>query len=419
MKNKQICLFSLLSSGLLLQSATSVSASPLVSIGDNAAIFFKGSSSLRWVSNVFRDETDEVEDLVWTVSPGFKLDLGHGASNADFSVTTRYDILRYEDTSRLDVELFHIRADGSYRGSRLSVNGSLSFDESKTSSGENNVINDLISFDTTAAKINSEYQISPKFSFGSGLQYSEQEYTSFEDRFADRETFSVPLDVFYELTPKVDLSLGYSYTHVDIEGTMIENSVLPTQGVVSDGYESTSHFFNVGARGYLLPKLSGSFKIGYRMRSSDDSDRRNVLLATGATVAPAVAPVSRDDTGMLGLDADLTWMVLPKMTAGLALSRDFGVGGEGESTENSSAKLYASYAISSHFSASANLGYTLRDYTDGDREDDQYNAGVRVSYSPNEYWSFSTGYTYTENDSNQIDSSYENNTLDLTATLRY
>jgi hypothetical protein len=81
--------------------------------------------------------------------------------------------------------------------------------------------------------------------------------------------------------------------------------------------------------------------------------------------------------------------------------------------------MSGSYSINSYFAASADLGYTLRDYSDGNREDNQYNAGLRLSYSPNQYWSFSTGYTYSDNDSNQADSSYVNHTLDLTATLRY
>lgn len=387
MKNKQLCLLSLISSGLFFQSG--VNASPLVSIGDHADLFFNGSSSLRWASNVFRNETNESDDLIWTVSPGFELDLGRGASNADFTVTTRYDILSYQDLSDLDTELFHIRADGSYRGSRLDLSASASYDESKTNSGDNNTLNDLIEFDTTVAKLDAEYRVSPKFSFGSGVRYSEREYGNYVDRFADRETVSLPLDVFYELTPKVDLSLGYMYS---------EKDVADIAGGTS-GYTQESSFYNVGARGNLLPKLTGFFKAGYRTR---DSNR-----------------VDADGSGSLGLDADLTWSATPKLSVMLGLSRDFGVAGAGDSTEDTSVDLSSYYLISTHFAASANVGYTLRDYTNGAREDDQYVLGLRFSYSPNQYWSFSTGYTYDENSSNNAGSSYENHTLDLTATLRY
>ena len=59
----------LFTASLLLQ--TFVSAAPFVSIGTNTDVYFNGSSSLRWTSNVFRDEAEETDDLTWTLSPGF------------------------------------------------------------------------------------------------------------------------------------------------------------------------------------------------------------------------------------------------------------------------------------------------------------------------------------------------------------
>ncbi|MGZ0656044.1 outer membrane beta-barrel protein [Coraliomargarita sp. W4R72] len=421
MKNKQLCLLSLISSGLLLQA--DVSAAPLVSIGDNTDVFFNGSSSLRWSSNVFRDEDSEQDDLIWSLSPGFEINVGRGVSNADLSIITRYDIIRYEDLSELDTELFHIKAVGSYRTSRLDLSASVSFDENKSSSGENNIDNDLIEFDTFNASINGEYRLSPKFSVGSGVRYAETDYTTYDDLFADRETYSIPLDVFYELTPKVDLSFGYVYSNTDVSGTEREGvTFVPFASFVrnSGDYEYDSHFFNIGARGNLLPKLSGFFKVGYRMRDSDDSTVQvTSTTIPGGITSTATSRTDREDSGMLGLDADLTWAATPKVTVNLGLSRDFGVGGEGQSTENSSVDLTSSYSINSYFAASANLGYTLRDYTNADREDNQYRGGLRLSYAPNQFWRFSTGYTYSENDSNEVDRSYDNHTIDLTATLRY
>lgn len=377
---------------LLTASIKDSYGSPLVSIGDNADIFFSGSSSIRTSSNIFRNEDGEVSDLLWILSPGFELNVGRGLSNADLSVITSYDIIRYQDEGRLDTELFHIKALGSYKTSRLDLSGSVSFDESKTNSGDANVVQDLIEFDTTAADLNGEYRFSPKFSFGAGLRYREVDYKTYDEILADRDTTTIPLDLFYELTPKVDLSVGYSYTNTDVESTLTE------------GYERESHFFNVGARGNLLPKLTGFFKIGYRERSTDDST------PSGTT--------NRDDSGMLGLDADLSWAATPKLTTSLGLSRDFGVGGEGQSTENTGVDISASYSINSQFAASGNFGYTLRDY-EGSREDDQFDAGVRLSYLPNQYWQLSTGYTFTENDSSQASSSYTDHTWDLSASLRY
>ncbi|MFP4069873.1 MAG: hypothetical protein ACLFVC_06795, partial [Opitutales bacterium] len=126
----------LLSLSALFAVPLTQQAAPLVSIGDNADVYFNGSSSVRWTSNLFRDEDDEVDDLVFTVSPGFELNVGRGVSNADINIITRYDILMYDDRDELDTELFHIKALGSYSSSRLDLNGSASFDERQTTSGE-------------------------------------------------------------------------------------------------------------------------------------------------------------------------------------------------------------------------------------------------------------------------------------------
>ena len=115
MKNKFPFLLSFLTASLFYWISVSSSlAAPLVSIGDNTDIYFNGSSSLRWASNIFRNEQNEESDLSWTISPGLEVNLGRGITNADFTVITRYDIVRYEDNDRLDTELFHIEALGTF-----------------------------------------------------------------------------------------------------------------------------------------------------------------------------------------------------------------------------------------------------------------------------------------------------------------
>ncbi|MGB0415652.1 MAG: outer membrane beta-barrel protein [Coraliomargarita sp.] len=385
---------------------THTSASPLVSIGDHADLFFNGSSSLRWTSNLFRDEDDEEDDLVWTVSPGLELNIGRGQSNADFSVITRYDILMYEDNDDLDTELFHIKALGAYQTSRWDVDGELSFDERQTTTGDANVDADLIESDETQAKLNGEYRLSPKFSFGAGVHYFDKEYTSYEDQLADYERWSLPFNLYYELTPKVDLSVGYTYSMRDV------SSYTQESGDVIGGYDTETHFLNVGARGELLPKLTGFFKVGYTVRDSDDS--------TNIIGGSPVAKERNDNDGTLGLDADLTWAQTPKLTHNLMLHRGFGVGGEGDATTVSKIDVASGYAINPFWSASSSLGYTLREYEDNNgREDDQIYLGLSGDYTPNRFWRFSLGYRYSENDSNEDNRSYEDHSITFVASLRY
>ena len=399
MKHKNVTSLPLV---LLLAAAATQSsaAAPLVSIGDNTNIHFNGSSRLQSSSNVFRNDTNEVDDIMWTITPGFEVNFGRGASNVDLSLVTGYEIRRYADLGELDTELFNIQANGAYRASRLDLSGSIYFREQKNATGDTNVVNnDLVESDLFGGRVNSEYRFSPKFSFGAGFGYSETEYQTYNDQLADRERFDVPLDIFYELTPKVDLSVGYTYSETDV-------SALPASGLrpALAAYTTDDHFLNVGARGNLLPKLTGFFKVGYRTR---DSDRVNS---------------SSDST--LGLDSTLTWAATPKLTTTMGLSRDFGVGGEGVSSENTTISLSSNYSINSYYAASAFANYTLRDYQTN-REDNQSRLGARLTYTPNQYWSFGAGYTYTENDSddptrlNSSLRSYVDHTIDISASLRY
>ena len=121
----------------------------------------------------------------------------------------------------------------------------------------------------------------------------------------------------------------------------------------------------------------------------------------------------------MGLDASFTYSATPKLTTVFNLHRGFGVGGEGQGTTTTRANLTASYSINSNYSASANFGYILREYETTDREDNVYNTGFRLSYVPNRYWRFSTGYNYNKNDSNRQGQSYEAHMVDLSASLRY
>jgi len=373
-----------------------VQAAPLVSIGDSVDVFFNGSSSLEWQSNVFSDESDAVDDFKLTLSPGFEVNVGRGLSNVDLSIITRYDIVRFDEVTDLDNELFHIKAVGSYAGSRLSVNGLVSYDESQSNGadGNDNQKGKLSASETTAANLNGEYTLSPKFSFGAGVNYNHREYA--EGSSADRDTYTIPLDIFYELTPKVDLSIGYTYTSTEVSSTV-------------SGASEVSE--NVGARGDLLPKLNGSFKIGFNTMDSDDPSTRDGNGPEGRS--------DRDSDSSLGLDASFTYLATAKVNTQLSLNRNFDVAGQGESTEATRVDLSANYSINTQYTATANLGYTLREYVDTGREDDNYRTGVSLSYVPNQYWRFSTGYNYTENSSSDAGQSYEAHVINVSASLRY
>lgn len=373
---------------LLLWAFNTICASPLVTVGDYASVFFNGSSSLIWQSNIFYDDEIEEDDWMLTLSPGFEVNLGNGLSNFDVVAFTSYEIQRFADQSELNHEYLHANVIGSYKGARLNLNAAASFDEEQTTTGEQGTSGrSFIQIDRTRAHLRGEYIVSPKFSAESGVTYSEREFQDY-NRLADVESVSVPVDIFYGLTPKVDMSLGYQYTTEEVGRTLVE------------GYNRKLHFFNVGFRGEILPKLNGFFKVGYRTVNPDGSGR------------------SSDSTA--GLDAEFTYFATPKLVSRLNLNHGFDVGSEGQSTESTSAKLNAEYTISTNYLANAFIDLSYRDFKDGnDGQDVIYKTGLSISYLLNEYWRFGTGYTYFQNDSNRQEQGFVNHIFNLSASLRY
>jgi len=403
-------------------------ASPLISIGDNAEIYFDGSSTARWTSNVFLTDRNEVEDFHYILSPGFEFKLGRDASNADLSILTRYDIIRYNDLTELDVELLHVRLRSAYKSSRLELTVSASYDEMKSNSGDIQIIDDLIESTLTNRDVKGEYQLSPKFSFAAGANYSETEYTGvFEGVLTDQIRGSFPLDIYYEKSPKLDLSFGYKYTDTEIGALKPTLSVYndPSTNndilinLLSNSYNRENHFFHIGARGSLLPKLTGFFKVGYNKREQGRRSVSRSKVLDGAILDPTQTNFSGETT--LGVDADLYWLMTPKLSTRFGLSRDFGLGSDGAPTRENSVSISTNLSLSNNWTSSANLMYTQRDYTRRDREDDKYSAGISVFYLPNRFWQFSGGYNFTDSEStgSNAGNSYNAHMVDFKASLRY
>jgi len=382
-----------LTGGIVLSAiafSSTVHASPLVSIGDSATLHFVGNATVFSTSNVFRDEVGEVDDIVLTLTPGLQLTSGTGTSNVSYGATARYEIRKYDDRNELDTELLNLSAYGKFENARLVANASAAFFESQTNTGAANVIGALIESETTTLRLNAEYRLSPKFKFGAGISYEEKDYLTFTNAVADYDIVRLPFDLFYELTPKLDLSAGYTYSDRAVKDR--------TGDFVDTSYDSEVHFFNVGLRGELMPKLTGTVKAGYRVREQSGGVK---------------------DESTLGLDASLVWATTPKLSNTITLGRDFGVAGVGDATEETSIRLNSKYSISQQYFASAVLGYRMRDYLAFGREDDIIDFGLSLSYVPNEYWTISTGYTYSENDSNAVGNSYTDNRYELSASLKY
>lgn len=375
--------FSLLPLVFLLTMHSSQGA-PLMSIGDVGTVSFTGQTVAKWDSNIFRQENGEVSDKSLIFSPGLSAIFGRNASNLDIGASTSLDFVRYQDRDELDSELFHFQTTAAYQSGRIQSSAMYSFDESKSNNELTNVAGDLVERESEKINLSAEYTLSPKFSFKLGHEIDDAVYTgTYAATFSDRAYTRTPVNVFYELTPKLDLSFGYVRADIDVDGS---------------SNDATTDTFNVGFRGELLPKLTGNLKVGF-------VDYEN----EGGT---------RDET-TLSLKADLNWKVSSKISHRLDLFRDFDAASTGFGTAETKVRWNTSYALDSKTLLSGRVGYNIRDYLSSNREDSLLTLGLNGSYRLNNYWNLNAGYVFSKNDSNLDGSSYDDNIITFSAAITY
>lgn len=393
----------LAASTFVLPFATPTAAA-LVSIGDHANLFFNGSATVRADDNIFLDESDEESDVIFILSPGLELDIGN-STNANVNLSYREDFYLYTDNSDLDSNQSNVYLDAFWSQARLDLSLNASFEQLIQASPDTLVIpGQLVERDFTRAGIRGEYEIGARTSASVGIDSS---FTSYESPvFADRDIVSIPVNFYYELTPLVDVSLGYRYRQTDVDDRLSILSVAPSLvfGPARPGVDYEDHYFNVGVRGELAPKLIGEARVGYQERQLDNDEG--------------------DDSG-LSFGVDLSHFTTARTTLTAGLFRDYETGGRGAGILSTGGSLGVNHALSHLLSARAGVNYFERDWetnAPGDsigREDETLDFNVGVTYSPNMYLDLSAGYIFRTNDSSFDAFEYDSNILSFTAALRY
>lgn len=379
------------------------SAAALVTIGDHANLLFNGSASVRANDNVFLTENNEESDIIFVFAPGIELSIG---ANADANVTIYYreDFYLYNDNSQLDSNQSNIFLSSYWNQPRLDLRLNASFEQLVQASPDARAIpGQLVDRDYATVTARGEYDIGERTSASLGLEWTDTQYES--PLFVDRETLSVPVNFYYELTPLVDLSIGYRFRNTN---TGNRRPVLALDPLLVFGPEQTvpsytDHLFNVGARGELAPKLVGETRIGYQERIVDGG-------------------VNADS---LSFALDFSYFATPRTTLTTGLFRDFETGGLGAAIVNTGGSVGVRHTLSHLVSLQAGATYFERYWDRGqadgqqDREEDTLDFSLGITYSPNLYVDLSAVYVFRTNSSNLSGFDYDNNIFSFTAALRY
>lgn len=384
MKKNLIC-----SALALTALASTASAAPLVSIGNFADLYFNGSAGFRYQSNIYYTNTNERGDTAFIFSPGLELSLGRKGAEFTGTFGFREDITIYFDENGLDNETASVFFNGRYDTGVFKLDVYANFAEVDQNTQDVRAIvaggpitGDLVEREVSSAGFYGEYDFSQKFSFGAGANFYHTYFQTYQPSFSDSTTWTLPADIFYKYSEKLDFSVGYQYRDTEVEGPS----------------DSTDHFFNVGARGELAPKVFGRVRVGWTTRDYDtlNTSEDSFTVITGLTYTP---------TQKMGLNLDV--------------SRDLGTSGTGSGVEQTNIRIGGTYKFSPFISTNAGLGYEKSDYNSGVRDDETFTFTLGASYAPNDYIKLSVGYVFQDNNSSDNLYDYTNNVINVTASLRY
>jgi polysaccharide biosynthesis protein VpsM len=361
-------------------SGATVFAAPFLSIGDNAELYLTASTQIRYEDNVgLSQDSFKQDDLIYEVTPGFELVYGK-KGNFKSNLAVYEQFVRYADLKTLDSELLNVVWDVSYNLAKLSVSAEASYRQI-TQNNRNTVGFATLDSrrDVLSGSTNSEYAFTEKTKASIGISYSETAYA--DAFFIDSQSYTIPVNYFYGISPKVDLSAGFRYSQTQVDAL---------------NQDSEDLNFNVGARGEFTAKLNGTFDVGYTVRS----------------------PELGDETGVVAVNAGLAYDYSPKTQFSLDARSGFDTNALGTSQRSYGVTLGGNTQFNESFGANASIGYELVDF-DNTREDNFITIGLGLAYTINRHVSLAANYTHQNNTSNNALVEFAANTFSVSANFRY
>jgi polysaccharide biosynthesis protein VpsM len=362
--------------------AAKLTAAPFLALGDNAELFLTASVAVSFDDNIYLRNTGEIDDTISTFTPGLEMVFGRNAATSG-NIYYRHDFLRYSDNSNQDTDLANIGFNSVYNNGKTKVDFGASYAE--TATNETSVPGFIVPRDLTSARLLGEFSATEKTTIGTGIRYEKTDYRIITGGFRDSEITTIPLDAYFEYSPKLQMSVGYRYRDTSLSRNA------PGGAIVN----SSDHFLNVGARGEFTPKLKGQVRVGYVTRDLDvGSDENN-----------------------FGLDANLTLEATAKTSILFTLQNDFGTSGLGESTKATSISLGANTRVDEQWAWNANLAFRSVDYPS--RDDDFFQLSGGVTFTYNAFFNVVGSISHRSNDSSSAAFDFSNTVFSLSANLRY
>ena len=330
----------------------------------------------------------------------------------DAKLTVKYDIIDNKDYDNLDINFFRYTLNGSLTPSQI-LGNNFQFSKTEGQSARSdldllapqNASNDKKSLVETTTRLFSfytTYSYLPKLTISLGLSHSERTFDTFKLQLASKESDTIPLKLIYKYSSKLNILYGVTYTDTEIGDRLLVNNSLIR---FIPGYGTESLYYNVGFSGDILPKVSGSFDVGYRSLEFSTATK---------------------DYNSFGTTSSLAWEVTPKLRSTLNFSRNFDVSGAGSTFNANNFQLSNVYSINDEYKLSITLGYVDKEYRANPnrflenltREESLKNASVRLSYAPSRNFNCSASYNFIQADAGK-NYGYDLSEYEITANIKY
>jgi hypothetical protein len=356
----------------------SAKAAPFMAVGDGAELFVTSSLQVQFDDNIYLDTKNEVDDTILSFTPGVDLVFGKGSATTG-NLYYKEEIKRFSDNDQQNDELSSF----GINSSTTSGNSKFDFNASYAQLAQND--NDIRATGTLVHRkvgnlgAKAEFDLTGKTKLGVGVTYADTNYGPAS--YTDAKIWSLPVDVYYEATEKLDWSFGYRYRNTEQSGT---------------AKDFKDHFLSIGGRGEFSPKLTGQVRVGYNKRE----------FSSGLG----------DDSG-LGLDGNLTYAATDKTSLSFNMSNDYGNSGTGDFTEIFRWGVSANSKLTEQWALQASLNYSATKYST--RDDDFLDGLVALNYSYNQYFSFTASMALRDNSSSSAAAEFKQTVFSFAGNIRY
>jgi hypothetical protein len=357
---------------------------PKIDLGKNASLHFTADLSARYDDNVFLINKNKVGDEILSATPGAVFQFGQ-SSLANGSLSYQESFQDYIHKTSSAQQLGAGAGNFGYSNERLDLTANAGYVQSAQNQegffipGQNVVVRR----DQLDLGSSQEVHFTEKTSAGMGESYSHTHYRTPGLGLVDNHSSSFPVNLYYAVRPKVDLSAGFTQSEIKTPGN-------------GPGSTQVNRYYNIGARGDFTPKLTGSFSVGYT--TSNVTQSKN--------------------TSLFSFSGNFGYALRPKTSLTLAASRSFGAGAQGEQTKTTSAALSASTVFSPRWQGSAGLTYQNLGYP-ANRTDNNIAGTVSATYVFSTKINATLSYSLNNNYSNVSTAEYLDNILSLSVGLKY